>query len=904
MNYISYFDQANRDSISTVGGKGAHLCELTQAGFPVPPGFCITVNAYQQTLAKSTRMYDFIETLSKTKSEQLDAIQFFSEMIRGHILTLPMDDIIESEIIHAWEQLGTTESYAVRSSATAEDLPTASFAGQQDTYLHVKGKEQLLNTVKQCWASLFTDRAIIYRAKNGFDHHSVSLSIIVQKMVFPDVSGILFTADPVTGHRKTTSIDAGFGLGEAFVSGIVTPDLYKVRDNQIIHKQISNKDKGIFAREEGGTELREIATELQDTQALSDEKIKELANIGHKIEQHLGSEQDIEWCLCGEQFYILQARPITSLYPAPVGRDQQYRIFYSIGHGQMMTDYMRPLGRSVWKTMFPYGKTANQTESSVLVEAGGRLFMDISEFLYIKRARQKILQNKTKDASLSALKKAILDGEIEKRAPKRGKLRKAFQTYKSMIRFFTKMIPRSLKVIYFENPDLIQTRAKSDYQAILNKYKDEIALRSGAERIRYIQELLGTFFAPECFGRALTYTYAGFMTLGILEKKVEKWLHEKLDPSIHKSPPGNVTSEMGLMVGNLADVVRDLPEVMEYLKTAEHDTFYLGLQDVPGGDAFLTSWIQFMDIYGMRGPGEIDITRTRYREAPMILIPAILGHIQTNDPAEHWERFKRGEQEANEAIDNLLTRLQALPGGSRKAKKASKLIRIFRNTVGIREFPKYIMTQYFDLFRRAVVGESATLCQQGHIDQVEDIYYLSLDEIISLLENRLPDAKELVQSRKEHESRYKKCTTPHVITSDGEIFAPEQSNEHAPPGALIGIPVSAGVTEGYVKVVRCLEEGQLNKGEILVAPYTDPGWTPLFQSAKALVTEIGGLMTHGSVVAREYGIPAVVSVENATTKLKDGQYIRVDGTNGFVEILRDVGEEVIEAVEVAVDSQE
>ncbi|MDQ0416118.1 pyruvate,water dikinase [Croceifilum oryzae] len=897
MKYVSYFEQTNRDSIDVVGGKGANLGELTQAGFPVPPGFCITVDAYQQILSTSKRMNDFLEMLDQTDPEHLDVIQLVSEMIRGHILTLPMDPTVESEIIRAWEDLGTTDSYAVRSSATAEDLPTASFAGQQDTYLHVKGKDQLLDTVRKCWASLFTDRAIIYRSKNGFDHHSVFLSIVVQKMVFPDVSGILFTADPITGHRKTTSIDAGFGLGEAFVSGMVTPDLYKVRDNQIIHKQISKKDKGIFAQEEGGTECREIDLELQETQALSDQKIKELATIGREIEQHFGSEQDIEWCLCGDQFYILQARPITSLYPVPAPRDQQYRIFYSVGHGQMMTDYMRPLGRSVWKTMFPYGKTADRTESSVLVEAGGRLFMDISEFLYIKRARQKILQNKTKDASLSALKKAILDGEIEKQAPKRGKLRKAIKTYKSMIGFFTKMIPRSLKVIYFEDPDLIQTRAKSDYQAVLNKYTEEVSRRSGVDRIRYIQELLGTFFGPKCFGNALTYTYAGFMTLGILEKKVEKWLHEKLDPAIHKSPPGNITSEMGLMVGDLADVLRDHPDVMEYLKTADNGTFYVGLHNIPGGDAFLTSWIQFMETYGMRGPGEIDLTRSRYREAPMILIPAILGHIQTNAPGEHWERFKRGELEANEAIDNLLTRLKALPGGSRKAKKASKLLRIFRNTVGIREFPKYIMIQYFDLFRKVFIGESATLCQQSQLDHIEDIFYLSLDEIIALLENHLPDAKELIQSRKEHESRYQKCTTPHIITSDGEIFTPEQSNEHAPPGALIGIPVSAGVAEGYVKVVRSLAEGQLNKGEILVAPYTDPGWTPLFQSATALITEIGGLMTHGSVIAREYGIPAVVSVENATTRLKDGQYIRVDGTNGFIEILRDVGEEAV------VDSQ-
>lgn len=889
MDYVLFFDKTNRNSLSIVGGKGANLGDMAQAGFPIPSGFCITVEAFQQFISTSNQMDYFFEILSLINHDDWENIQTLGKQIRDHILTLSMNDTIQKQIIDAWTKLGDTHSYAVRSSATAEDLPTASFAGQQETYLNVKGQDQLLEAVKKCWASLFTDRAIVYRAHNGFDHRSVSLSVIVQQMVFPDVSGIMFTADPITGHRHTVSIDAGFGLGEAFVSGMVTPDLYKVRDDQIIYKQIATKEKGIFPLSAGGTELRELLPERQNQQALSDQKIRELAELGRKIQKHFGSEQDIEWCLCGEQIYILQSRPITSLYPVPTAWDDQYRIYYCIGHQQMMTDYMKPLGISVWRTMIPYGKQSIRSESEVLVDIGGRLFMDISGFMYIKAIRRKIPNDSTMDAGVSALKKAVKREEFEKRAPKRGNLRYFLRTYKSMFGLFAKMIPPLIKVMHFDDPNLLLGRAKSSYQHNLNHCKQEIFRRSGVDRIKYIQETLGRNFAsPKSFGYTLIYTYAGFVALASLEKKVKKWLGKELDPAIHKSPPGNVTSEMGLRMGDLADTARNYPQVIEYLEQATNNTFSKGLQEIDGGEKFLAEWNRFIEKYGMRGPGEIDISRVRYQEAPTMLIPSILSHIKSNTPQEHRKRFEQGEQEANEAIHSLLTQIKALPGGARKAKKISRLITIYRNTVGIREFPKYIMILYFDLFKQAILEEGTQLAQQGTIENTEDIFYLSLDEIISLLENHLPEVKKLIQSRKEIETHYRKLTPPRIMTSDGEIFTPEQNNEHAPSGALIGIPVSSGVTEGYVKVVHSLEDGQLNKGEILVAPYTDPGWTPLFQSAKALVTEVGGMMTHGSVVAREYGIPAVVSVENATKRLKDGQYIRVDGTNGYVEILQDV----------------
>ncbi|MBA4602158.1 phosphoenolpyruvate synthase [Thermoactinomyces sp. AMNI-1] len=873
-----HFEEIDCHCLPIVGGKGANLGEMSKAGFPVPPGFCITTTAYRHVMDELDETDRWLNHLNRLKPEQLDKIRACGQKVRDHILSLTLPNPIKASIIEAWARLGKDDAYAVRSSATAEDLPTASFAGQQETCLNVRGEEQLLEAVKKCWASLFTDRAIVYRIRNGFDHKSVSLSVVVQRMVFPEVSGILFTADPVTGHRRTVSIDAGFGLGEALVSGIVTADLYKVRDHEIIQKQIAKKEKGVFPASKGGTEVRELPPELLRKQALPDRKILELAELGQRIKKHYGSEQDIEWCLDGDNIYILQSRPITSLYPVPSAKNDEYRVYLSIGHSQMMTDYMKPLGRSVFQSFVPF-----DDDSFSFVEAGGRLYWDCSSFLFLKLVQRKILKSTIVDDNLSALKKVVQSEDFKRLAPKRGVVRKAFRSAKFMLALYRKIIPRLIQIWYWEDPGLAVKQAFATFEQDLAQFKQALSKRSGAERIRFIREhaIFETIVDP------MAYTYAGFITLPVIKRKIKKWLGEEWNPSIQKSPPGNITSEMGLMIGDLADAARPCPEVARYLEQAEDRTFYEGLNQVEGGNTFRAELDRFMEKFGIRAPGEIDITRVRYKEAPTMLVPSILSHMRSNAPQEHRKKFKQGEQEAREAIQSLLARVKATRGGARKAKKLARLIALYRNTVGIRELPKYIIIRYFSLYREAILEEAQTLYKEGMLRQKEDVFYLTLDELVLLLENRLKkeEVKERIRSCKAKEEVYRKLTPPLVITSEGETFSGGISNGQAPPGALTGIPVSSGVAEGYVKVVRRLEEGKLNKGDILVAPCTDPGWTPLFHSAKALVTEIGGMMTHGSVVAREYGIPAVVSVENATQILKDGQYVRVDGTNGYVEIL-------------------
>ena len=880
MKDVLPFEEIDRQSLPLVGGKGANLGEMYRAGLPVPPGFCVTTAAYRRITDELQEMEGWLDELNRLKPDQLDEIRALAQKIRGGILSAALPAPIREAILKAWTRLGADHSFAVRSSATAEDLPTASFAGQQETYLNVQGEEQLLEAVKKCWASLFTDRAVTYRIKNGFDHRAASMAVVVQRMVFPDVSGILFTADPVTGHRRTVSIEAGFGLGEGMVSGRVTADLYKVRDDEIVLKQIAKKEKGIFPAAGGGTEVRDLPSEFRQKQALPDPKIYELAALGRRIEKHYGSEQDVEWCLEGNAFYILQSRPVPSLYPVPSGKKGEYRVYLSVGHSQMMTDYMKPLGISVFRSLAPEDITMFR-----LTEAGGRPFWDCSSLLFLKPVQRRILKSTIADDNLLALKKVVQSEDFRRLAPKRGVWREALATLKDILSIYRKAILRLIRVWYWEEPERAAKRALTAFEQELDRVQKELLARCGAERIRLIRRhnIFDAMIDP------IALTYAGFIARWIIKRKMKKWLGEEWDPSLDKSPPGNITGEMGLVIGDLADAARPYPEVVRYLERAEDRTFYEGLGEVEGGGAFREKLDAFMEKFGMRAPGEIDVTRVRYREAPTMLVPSILSHLKSNAPGEHREKFKRGEKQAQEAIRSLLQRVKATRGGTRKAKQLARLIALYRNTVGIRELPKYIIIRYLGLYRETLLQEAKALVVKGILNQTEDVYYLTLEELISLLENRL-DREEVqgrIRSRRAEEAVYRKLEPPLVITSEGETFSADIGGDQAPPGALTGIPASPGVAEGYVKVVRRLEEGRLNKGEILVAPYTDPGWTPLFYSAKALVTEVGGMMTHGSVVAREYGIPAVVSVRDATRKLRDGQYVRVDGTGGYVEILED-----------------
>ena len=342
-SYVLGLQDMDQTKLMVVGGKGADLGELARIeGIHVPDGFCISTGAFKRIIGETSSTSELLDKFQLLKVEDRDKIGELSGEIRRVIEGIAIPEDINEEITRLLSRLDEKTAYAVRSSATVEDLPTASFAGQQDTYLSIIGKKAILKHISKCWASLFTERAVTYRLQNGFDHRKVYLSVVVQKMVFPQAAGILFTADPVTSNRRVSSIDAGFGLGEALVSGLVNADIYKVRNGKIIDKKISAKKLAIYALKDGGTKAQKILPERQNRPALTDEQILQLEHLGRKIEAHFGCPQDIEWCWADDTFYIVQSRPITTLYPIPEANDQENHVYLSVGHQQMMTDPMPP----------------------------------------------------------------------------------------------------------------------------------------------------------------------------------------------------------------------------------------------------------------------------------------------------------------------------------------------------------------------------------------------------------------------------------------------------------------------------------------------------------------------------------------------------------------------------------
>ncbi len=866
--YILYFQELDRSKLMISGGKGANLGELSRIeGIRVPEGFCVTTGAYQKITENNQELDGLLGELNNLKTEERSKIREVSAKIRRIIESTPISKDVTNEIANALGRLGEKNAYAVRSSATAEDLPTASFAGQQDTYLNIIGTEEILKHVSKCWASLFTDRAVTYRIQNGFDHRKVRLSVIVQRMVFPQAAGILFTADPVTSNRKVLSIDASFGLGEALVSGLVNADLYKVNNGKIIEKKTSAKKRAVYALKEGGTQEQEIKAEQQNEQALTDAQILELERMGRKIEAHFGSPQDIEWCLANDAFYIVQSRPITTLYPIPEafpGTGNENHVYVSVGHQQMMTDAMKPLGLSFFLLTTP----------APMRTAGGRLFVDITKMLASPDGREKIIDRL---GNFDPLTKDALTTIVE-----RGDFIETLPNAQTILPSGTNLsVPQPV----IENDPAIAKELIRSGLASIKVLKEKIQTQSGTDLFDFIQQDLPTLKKDLFSPRSLNIIMGTMDASSWINEKMNEWLGEKnAADTLSQSVPNNITSEMGLALLDVADIIRPYPEVLAYLQQTKDDHFLDQLLSLQGGKETRNAILAYLDKYGMRCAGEIDITKTRWSEKPITLLPIILGNIKNFEPNEANRKFELGRQEASKKEQELLDRLNQLPDGEQKARETKQRIALIRNFAGYREYPKYGMVNRYFIYKQALLKEAEQLVAAGLIHDKEDIYYLAFDELREVVRTQQLDY-EIINQRKEDYKIYEKLNPPRVITSDGEIISGAYKRTDLPDKAIAGLAVSSGVIEGRARVILSMENADLEDGDILVTAFTDPSWTPLFVSIKGLITEVGGLMTHGSVIAREYGLPAVVGVENATQLIKDGQRIRLNGTNGYIEIL-------------------
>ncbi|MFY0762102.1 phosphoenolpyruvate synthase [Metabacillus dongyingensis] len=868
--YVLEFREIDKTQLLLAGGKGSNLGELSKIhGIQVPEGFCVTTEAYQKALEQNEAFYALLDQLTLLKVGDRDQIGEISRKIRKIIMEVEIPSDVVKAVAHYLSQFGDEHAYAVRSSATAEDLPHASFAGQQDTYLNIIGKEAILRHISKCWASLFTDRAVIYRMQNGFDHSQVYLSVIIQRMVFPQASGILFTADPITSNRKLLSIDASFGLGEALVSGLVSADCYKVQEDKIVDKMIATKKLAIYGRKEGGTETQQIDPDQQKTQTLTEQQILQLAGTGRQIEAYFGYPQDIEWCLVDDTFYIVQSRPITTLYPIPEANDQENHVYVSVGHQQMMTDPMKPLGLSFFLLTTP----------APMRKAGGRLFVDVTHMLASPDSRKMLLDGMGQHDPLmkDALITIIERGDFIKSLPNDKQEQSSGKSNKS--------VSSADSRAQIENdPTIVSDLIKSS-QTSIEELKQNIQTKLGSELFDFILEdiqiLKKILFDPQ----SSAVFMAAIDASSWINENMNEWLCEKnAADTLSQSVPNNITSEMGLALLEVADVIRPYPEVIDYLQHVKDDNFLDELVKFDGGQETQDAIYDYLSKYGMRCTGEIDITKTRWSEKPTTLVPVILSNIKNFEPNASNRKFEQGRQEALKKEQELLDRLKQLPDGEQKAKETKRMISLIRNFIGYREYPKYGMVNRYFVYKQAILKEAEQLVQAGVIHEKEDIYYLTFEELHEVVRTNKLDYQ-IISKRKDEYKLYEKLTPPRVITSNGEIIVCEYKRENLPAEAIAGLPVSSGVIEGRARVILNMENANLEEGDILVTAFTDPSWTPLFVSIKGLVTEVGGLMTHGSVIAREYGLPAVVGVENATKLIKDGQRIRVNGAEGYIEIL-------------------
>jgi pyruvate,water dikinase len=868
-SYVLDFEDIDKTKLMVVGGKGANLGELSRIpGISVPEGFCITTEAFQRILGVTAQVSELLDQLSLLGVEDKSKIRELSGVIRRVIEGIDIPEDMIKEITSHIYRLGVQTAYAVRSSATAEDLPTASFAGQQDTYLNIIGTEAILKHVSMCWASLFTERAVIYRLQQGFDHRKINLSVVVQKMVFSQAAGIMFTADPFTSNRKVLSIDASIGLGEALVSGLVSADNYKVSNCKVIEKKISTKKLAVYALKDGGTKEQEVLPEKQNIQTLTEAQILQLESIGRKIEEHFGHPQDIEWCLADDIFYIVQSRPITTLFPIPEAKDEENHVYVSVGHQQMMTDPIKPLGLSIYE-LISFG---------IRFKAGGRLFVDVTPILASPDSRKMLLNNMDKhDPLMKDALMNIIKRDFIKSLPEEMQEQSSSKNNK-------KLTPLDSRLQMEPDLSIVSELIKKS-QTSIKELKQRIQGKSGSDLLDFIlediEELKRILFDPQ----SSAVFMAAINASDWINEKMNEWLGEKnAADTLSGSVPNNITSEMGLELLNVADAIRPYPEVIDYLEHVDDDNFLDELVKFDGGKETRDVILSYLEKYGMRCVGEIDITRTRWSEKPTLLVPMILNNIKNSRPNAGNLKFEQGRQEALKKEQELLERLEQLPEGEQKAKEAKRNIDLIRNFIGYREYPKYSMINRYFIYKQAILKEADQLVRAGVIHEKEDIYYLTFEELREVTRTNKPDYR-LISKRKEEHNLYEKLTPPRVITSDGEIVAGKYKRDNLPEGAVLGLPVSSGMIEGRARVILNLEDANLEEGDILVTTYTDPSWTPLFVSIKGLITEVGGLMTHGAVIAREYGLPAVVGVEDATRLIKDRQRIRVNGTEGYVEIL-------------------
>jgi phosphohistidine swiveling domain-containing protein len=852
-NSIRSFDTKDA-ALETVGGKGRSLSEMTHAGLPVPGGFHIITDTYRDFVRANN-----LQSRILAEAAGADQGTTASENISGLFAQAEISADVAQEIKNAYAKLGDNPAVAVRSSANAEDLPDMSFAGQQDTYLNVIGAEALLGAVRDCWASLWTPRAISYRGQMGIEHDQAAMAVVVQIMVASDVSGILFTANPATGERSEMIANASFGLGEAIVSGQVTPDTYVFdrEENKVKETMIGTKEQMIISDGEGGTIWQEVSNSKRGESSLSEAHIAGLAQLAVKSEQHFGVPQDIEWAVKDDTLYLLQSRPITNLPPQPL-HDLKWEPpapGVTLLRRQIVENMPDPLSPLFDDLYLDIGLQDGMNRSLARMGAphtiedmtNGNVHLTVNGYAYQRRDFKPVQ---------GVDPKVMADFQV-----------------KGQVEWWTKLV------------DLWRNDWLPDYQALINEWaKLDLATASDTVLLEGIRALAleDAYYWEE--------SSKVFATAKVTDEQLQGFL--KVAAPDHNFTSGmflsgfnSRTMQAQMDIWEMSKLIQADASLLEMVNATTAPRLLAALENHPAAGSVLEAIGRYNETYGHQIYSLDFVEPTAFEDTLPVMV-ALKSQVQDNDynPADHHAEVDQKRKAAYRQIREVLddNTMSQFRWHLWKA----------RHFYPHREEVVFWLGGAWPVLRKLALELGRRMVDVGTFNAPDDLFFLHTDNIEKAIaaraENKpVPGLAQLASEERELREARKRVHPPGAIPVDQHANpAATQKLNAADSNVMSGFAVSPGKIEGEVSVIQSPAEfGNMKPNTILVCPMTTPAWTQLFSHAIALVTDIGSILAHGSIVAREFGIPAVLGLGNVTQRLKSGQRISVDGDAGIVEIL-------------------